>query len=100
MPHAARQLPSWLTSDVGQKLIVSAKKLNLKAELLWASVSPQMKEAILKAVWCSHCRSGVAILDYAVGEDRGDVILRGKCAVCGGPVARLVETSEAPRESN
>ena len=75
---------------------MSAEEYDLKAERLWAAVPPASKEKILSAVWCGKCRTGVRIVDYSIAEERGDVILRGECAVCGGRVARLVETSDRP----
>jgi len=72
------------------------KPSNFSAEILWASVPPQHQEAILENVWCGHCREAVRIVDYTVGEIRGDVLLDGHCAVCGGRVRRHVETSQRP----
>ena len=63
--------------------------------MLWQTVSEPAQEAILRAVWCGQCRKGVPIIDYAGKEIGGDVILEGRCGICGGRVARRVETSEA-----
>ncbi len=75
-------------------------KFSLKASLLWSTVPPQTKDRILKAVWCGNCRTSSEIIAYTGKERRGDLILEGKCAVCGGPVCRVVETSEAPPPQN
>lgn len=69
---------------------------NFRAEILWASISAKFQEAILTNVWCGNCREAVKIIDYTVGEIRGDVLLDGHCAVCGGRVRRHVETSQRP----
>lgn len=70
------------------------------AAILWASVWPEARELVLAKVWCGSCRRSVQIVDYTGEEKKGDVVLRGKCAVCGGPVCRVVETSEASHENN
>ena len=72
------------------------KPPSFNAEILWASVSAEVQKAILATVWCGQCRGGVRIVEYTVGEADGDVLLDGTCAVCGGRVRRLVETSERP----
>ena len=79
---------------------MGAKIFSLKAELLWQSVPQGAREAILQAVWCGQCRKGVPIVDYVGKEIGGDVILEGKCGICGGPVARRVETSDAGNPPN
>jgi thiol-disulfide isomerase/thioredoxin len=75
---------------------MSAKVFSLKAELLWKSVPVQAREAILSEVWCGRCRKGVPIVDYFGKEVGGDVVLEGRCGVCGGRVGRHVEISQAP----
>jgi hypothetical protein len=79
---------------------MSAEEFNLKAERLWAAVPSGGQEKILSTVWCVRCRGAVRIVDYSVSEQRGDVILRGRCATCGAPVTRLVETSELRDRDN
>lgn len=73
---------------------MSAKVFSLKAEVLWQTLPEQLREGILKAVWCGQCRKGVPIVDYAGKEVSGDVILEGRCGICGARVAHRVETSE------
>ena len=72
------------------------KPSNFSAEILWASVSAKFQDAVLANVWCGQCREAVAIVDYTVSDIRGDVLLEGRCAVCGGRVRRHVETSQRP----
>jgi hypothetical protein len=73
---------------------------NLKAELLWSTVPPEAKERVLGAVWCSQCRTSVQVVDYTGEARNGDLVLRGKCATCGGNVCRVLEISEAPEPQN
>jgi len=70
---------------------MSTKETSLKAEILWQTVPQEIREAILREVWCTRCRNAVTIMDFVGKEISGDVILEGKCAVCGGRVARQVE---------
>ena len=42
-------------------------------------------------------RNVTTIVDYEIFlNDLNDVLLRGKCKNCGGPVARYIETGELP----
>ena len=79
---------------------MSARLFSLKAELLWQTVPQDVRDAILRAVWCGQCRKGVPIVEYVGKEIGGDVILEGRCGICGGRVARRVETSEDRHPSN
>ena len=52
-------------------------------------------EKIIPNCFCQNCTEVVTIVDFKiVVNDLNDVILRGKCAVCGGPVNRYSETGE------
>ena len=65
-----------------------------KAMLLWSIVPKDARAQILKAVFCTRCRTSVEIVDYKGTEKNGDVVLTGSCKVCGHKVVRVVETSE------
>jgi hypothetical protein len=57
----------------------------------WESIPDNLRQLLLNNVWCVTCRRGVKITNF-VGStlDRG-LLLRGKCAVCHGDVARVIE---------
>jgi len=76
------------------KNAMSAKNFSLQAELLWASVPSAVRPTLLCNVWCGQCRAEVEIVDYSGKEKAGDLILQGRCAVCDGRVARLIETAD------
>jgi len=71
-----------------------------KAAALWSIVPRWGREKILANVFCVSCLQAVQIVEYRGTENNGDVLLEGKCAVCGHSVARLVETSEAQPPNN
>ena len=51
------------------------------------------KEKVLKNVFCAKC--GVTeMVKFSGKMQKGDLILRGSCAKCGGKVVRLIESSE------
>lgn len=76
---------------------MSKKAFTIEAELLWGRIPPADRERILENVFCGACLKGVQMADYSGTVQKGDVILKGNCSVCGGPVTRLVETSESKR---
>lgn len=57
------------------------------------------ESTIIPNCFCSTCTLGqnksVTIVDYDIFlNDLNDIILRGSCAICKGPVGRYVETGE------
>lgn len=44
-------------------------------------------------VWCQSCSAMVEIVQYKSRMIKGDLLLRGKCVVCGNPVATHIECS-------
>ena len=65
-----------------------------EARRLWQTIPADKQELILQNVYCSHCSSMVAMVDFSGREEQGDLILAGVCAACGGKVARVIETGE------
>jgi hypothetical protein len=62
-----------------------------KAAEFWATIPASVKPQLLANVFCGHCRGAVKIVDYKGSVKDGDLVLNGRCAVCGGEVARLIE---------
>ena len=65
---------------------------NRKSKVLeiWNGLSKDQQNAILTNVFCHQCRL-TTIKDYSIEKSGPDIVLRGKCSKCNGPVARLVE---------
>jgi hypothetical protein len=57
----------------------------------WDQLSPQIKAMLLGNVWCKSCRTEVCIIVESGRIEKKDLILSGRCAECGGKVARLIE---------
>lgn len=54
-----------------------------------------------KTVFCHHCfaknhKSAEMVVEHYFVNDLNDVILQGKCDVCGHPVGRYIESGEIP----
>lgn len=56
----------------------------------WEAIPDEFREKIIRNVWCTHCKHVVSILDYRVYSSGPDIVLRGRCDVCSGEVARVV----------
>ena len=67
-------------------------KFTPKAQKLWEAIPPATRLRLLNNVWCANCVSVNGIGEIAGRVEKGDLILRGVCTRCGGPVARLIET--------
>jgi hypothetical protein len=57
----------------------------------WESLSPDFRFLVLNNVWCCQCRGETSIAEFQGHIEKGDLILRGICTKCNGPVARLIE---------
>ena len=80
---------------------MSDDKFTTQAAVLWGVIPLAAKQRILANVFCVKCRGAVQIVNFTGDVDkRGDVILKGLCAVCGNEVVRVLETSEIRNESN
>ena len=62
-----------------------------QAKSWWTSIPPQRQEQLVKNVWYPHCDGVTTITDVGGEVEEGTLVLRGKCAKCGGDVARLIE---------
>lgn len=58
----------------------------------WDRLSPQIKAMLLGNVWCRACGTEVSIIVESGRIEKKDLIMSGRCATCGGPVARLIES--------
>ena len=62
------------------------------ARLHWESIPARIRKELLANVWCGQCRDTVIITNFSGTLKRADLLLVGKCAVCGGDVARVIES--------
>lgn len=70
-----------------------AQKTSFKALQIWSLIPENIRSTILSNVYCVNCKDMTTIIDYSIEESKPDIVLRGKCAVCNGEVARVVENS-------
>lgn len=73
--------------------VESIPEFSTDAAMLWAKLSVESKKILLSNVWCSKCGHAVTITNFTGVVKTGDLLLVGKCAECGGDVARLIESS-------
>lgn len=57
---------------------------------IWNRLSKDHQNVILANVFCYQCKM-TTIKDYSIERSGLDIVLRGRCSKCNGPVARLVE---------
>ena len=62
-----------------------------EAKERWNSIPKWAQDRILENVCCVKCRSSVPIVLETAKMQGNDLILRGKCKICGQEVCRLVE---------
>jgi len=79
---------------------MSEGQFSVRAGVLWGTIPKEARERILKNVFCRKCRGSVEMVGVTGEEEKGDLILKGSCAVCGQAVVRVVETSERDVSGN
>lgn len=62
-----------------------------EARNFWDNISPEHKRLLRDNVFCSTCRGTVTIVDYEGAMTGDSLLLQGRCARCGGSVARFIE---------
>ncbi len=62
-----------------------------EARARWAAISPDLRERLLRNVWCSHCTGETTIVDYSGTIQSGNLVLEGSCKACRGSVSRVIE---------
>ena len=66
-------------------------QLTPQAQKLWEKIPNEVRVKLLNNVYCTSCRDMVGIANVTGNIDGGDLVLKGICTACGGPVARLIE---------
>jgi len=62
-----------------------------EAKKRWGRVPKSAQAQILKNVFCVNCVDSVPIILESATMEGDELILRGKCKVCGHEVCRLIE---------
>ena len=62
-----------------------------EARQRWESIPAHIRKELLANVWRVHCRESVIITNFSGTLKKADLLLVGKCAVCGSDVARMIE---------
>ncbi len=57
----------------------------------WESIPGEIRQRLLRNVWCGDCGTSVTITHFTGRIERGDLILTGQCGQCQGEVARVIE---------
>jgi len=74
--------------------VIQMPTLPPEAKRRWEQVPEAARKAILGNVWCSKCKTGIA-MQFREGKMAGtSLVLQGTCKTCGAEVARVVEPAE------
>jgi hypothetical protein len=71
--------------------IRQADPFTKEARTRWDEIPKEAQAQILENAFCVKCRDAVSIILESAKMQRDDLILRGKCKICGHEVGRLVE---------
>lgn len=70
---------------------MTGKAWTAEAKEAWEIIPLEIREKILKNVWCSNCRKMTTISDFEGRMEGESLILTGSCLRCGAKVARVLE---------
>ncbi len=73
--------------------VVRLPQFSTQAAKLWNAIPAETRRLLLANVYCGKCRGAVSIVNAVGSVKGGDLVLNGNCAVCGGDVARLIESA-------
>ena len=73
---------------------VPLPKLTPQAKKRWEQIEESVRRNILENVWCSQCRTMVALQLREGAMESRSLVLRGTCKKCGGEAARVIEPVE------
>jgi hypothetical protein len=76
---------------VKEAKVVLIPKLTPPAKKRWAQIPEEMREKILKNVWCSQCRAMVTMQPREGQMSGCSLVLKGTCKTCGSEAARVIE---------
>lgn len=57
----------------------------------WEQLGNRAQTLLLNNVWCVACREMTTMVRFTGRMEKGDLVLKGFCIRCNGPVARVVE---------
>ena len=66
-------------------------KFTPEAEDVWAVIPTSAKGTLINKVWCPSCFTATVMVDFNGYIENEDLVLHGRCAICGGSVARVIE---------
>jgi len=71
--------------------VIFMSTIDYKAAQKWAAIPREVRSGLVSNVFCRTCGE-TTITDYSIENDKLGLVSKGKCQICSGPVARLVET--------
>lgn len=57
----------------------------------WLMLPVEIRQMLVRNVFCGHCRGAVQIEKYVIKDFRDTVVLEGKCKNCGNDVVRVID---------
>ena len=85
---------SLMTNKMNEKKIIPIRQsgpFTKEAKERWNKIPKSAQTKILNNVFCGKCLNSVPIVLKMAKMERADLILRGKCKICGHEVCRLIE---------
>jgi len=68
-------------------------EMSNQARELWEKIPTDVRLRLLNNVYCVRCQGISGVGEAAATVLKGDLVIKGSCTKCGGPVSRVVESS-------
>ncbi|MCT4593830.1 MAG: hypothetical protein N4A57_06120 [Anaeromicrobium sp.] len=59
--------------------------------LNWRRIPKEIRCELINEVYCGHCDDCVKIIKYYIDESEYELILKGKCSICGKDLEKTIE---------
>lgn len=91
IPERIREVIQRLDRGISRSPQNTDETGSFEANKKWLMIPADIRQMLVRNVFCRHCRDTVQIEKYVIKGFRDSVVLEGKCKNCGNDVVRVID---------
>lgn len=91
IPERIREVIQRLDKGYSRRPQNTDESSPFEANKKWLMIPSDVRQLLVRNVFCGHCMDTVQIEKYVIKEFRDSVVLEGKCKNCGNDVVRVID---------
>lgn len=91
IPERIREVIQRLDKSISRSPQNTDETGSFEANKKWLMIPADIRQMLVRNVFCGHCRDTVQIEKYVIKGFRDSVLLEGKCKNCGNDVVRVID---------